>query len=140
MTLAIDGKNPPTVTLSGSGNLRFFIVMEVPVDNQTQTIQRDSSRNIVLWKIHPQSGKDKIYNLPAITYGKVPGGFVQEYPSNGLPAPLVEGKIYEVGGTAYNANGGFKWIKVRVDKTVEIPIPGSTPEEVREKSQPSPTP
>lgn len=134
LNVAVDGKNRPTFGLSGSGNLISFVVMEVPPENQAQRIQRESDRNIVLWRIRPQLGNNEIYKMPAITYGNVPSGFVQEFPANGAPPTLVEGKIYEVGGTAYNANGGFIWIQVQGDKTVEIPIPGSTPEVVREKS------
>jgi hypothetical protein len=127
MKVAVNDRNPPTFALSGSGNLNFFLVMEVPPDNQTQTIQRESDRNIVLWKIHPELGDNKIHKMPAITYGKLPPGFVQDFPASGPPPKLVEGKIFEVGGTAYNANGGFIWIKLEGDTIREIPIPGSTP-------------
>src|SRR5207253_2234729 len=33
MTVAVDGKNPPTFKLSGSGNLISFLVMDVPPEN-----------------------------------------------------------------------------------------------------------
>jgi hypothetical protein len=69
MTIAVNDKNPPTFELSGSGNLNQFLVMEVPSWNQTQTIQRRSDVNTVLWKIRP-SREDKIWYLPPITYGQ----------------------------------------------------------------------
>jgi hypothetical protein len=128
MTVRIDGKNPPTFTLNGSGNLERFVVMEVPPENQTQTTQRESDRNILLWEIRPPNDDDAISRMPEIIYGKLPAKFIQVFPADGsMPSPLIEGKIYEVGGTAHNANGGMIWIKVRGDKTIEIPIPGSTP-------------
>lgn len=126
MSIKIDGENPPSFSLSGSGRLISFAVMEVPPENQTQTIQRSSDVNILLWEIEPTNADNKIWWLPAITYGKVPPGFTQKFPADGSsPAALVEGKIYEVGGPAYGANGGLIWFKVQGNKTVEIPIPGS---------------
>jgi hypothetical protein len=125
MSVGVDRKNPPTFELSGSGNLNEFVVMEVPVWNQTQTIQRRSDVNTVLWKIRP-TGEDKIRRLPKINYGRVPSGFEQVYPADGsAPSALVEGKVYEIGGTTYNANGGFIWLVIRGGEAVEIPIPGS---------------
>lgn len=135
MSIKADEKNPPSFLLSGSGNLMSFAVMEVPPENQTQTIQRSSDSNILLWEIEPTNADNKIRRLPVITYGKVPPGFAQKFPADGSrPPPLVEGKIYEAGGPAYGANGGLIWFQVRGDKTVHIPIPGSTPESVRGKT------
>jgi len=125
MTVAVDEKNPPTFELSGSGNLNQFHVMEVPASNQEQTTQRSSDVNILLWEVRP-TGEDKIRRLPKITYGQVPAGFNQVFPAAGISPPaLAEGKVYEVEGTAYNANGGLIWIVVRGGKIVEIPVPGS---------------
>ncbi len=53
MTVTLDGNNPPTVSLAGSGNLMFFSVMEVLPENQHQSIQRSSDNNQLLWKIQP---------------------------------------------------------------------------------------
>lgn len=125
MTVKTDGKNPPSFSLSGSGRLVSFAVMEVPADNQNQTIQRSSDANILLWEIEPTHADNKIWRLPTITYGKPPAGFTQKFPLDGAaPAPLVEGKIYEVGGPAHGANGGLIWLKVEEGKTVQLPIPG----------------
>jgi len=135
MTVKTDGKNPPSFSLSGSGRLISFAVMEVPRENQGQTTQRGSDANIVLWEIEPSNADNKIWWLPVITYGKLPPGFTQKFPADGSPAaPLVEGKIYEVGGPAYGANGGLIWFKVQGNRTVEIPEPSSTPEMTQEKS------
>jgi len=126
MSIDIDGKNPPLFALSGSGGLISFGVTEVPPENQTQTIQRRSDVNIPLWSILPAMPDNSIKRLPAITYGKVPAGFKQQFPADGSPpAPLIEGKIYEAGGGAYGANGGLMWFKIQGGKSVKIPIPGS---------------
>ena len=134
MSIKIDGQNPPSFTLSGSGGLISFGVTEVPPENQTQTIQRRSDVNIPLWSILPTMKDNSIRRLPVITYGKLPPGFTQQFPADGSPpTPLVEGKIYEAGGGAYGANGRLIWLKVQDGKTVEIPIPGSTAEGVNDK-------
>ena len=133
--ITTDDKNPPAFKLSGSGNLERFVVMEVPPDNQTQTTQRESDRNILLWEIRPPNNDDAIRRMPQITYGNVPSGFVQKFPSGGsAPPPLVAGKIYEVGCTAYNANGTQIWIRIENNRTVQVPIPGSEPSAVRRGS------
>ena len=128
MTVAIDGKNPPTFDLYGSGNLDFFIVSEVAAENQKQTsAQRDPDKDTMLWEIWPASlsyGDRRIWKLPDITYGKVPEGFVQKFPASGGPPALVEGKVYQAGGPASNANGGSVWFTIRNGQAVEVPKPG----------------
>lgn len=125
MSIKIDRQNPPSFSLSGSGRLISFGVTEVPPENQTQTIQRRSDVNLPIWSIEPTVADNKIWNLPVITYGKVPPGFRQQFPLDGSPpVPLVEGKIYEAGGGAHGANGRLIWFKIQDGKTVEIPIPG----------------
>ena len=125
MSIKVDGQNPPSFSLSGSGRLITFAVMEVPPENQTQVIQRSSDENVLLWEIEPTNADNKIWRLPPITYGKVPPGFSQKFPADGSsPAALVEGKIYEVGGPAYGANGGLIWFKLQGGKTIRVPIPG----------------
>lgn len=126
MSVETDGKNPPSFSFSGSGNLISFAVMEVPPENQKQTIQRSSDANLLLWEIVPTNADNKIRRLPVITYGKLPPGFIQKFPADGAaPRPLVQGKIYEVGGPAYGANGGLSWFKIQENKSVQVPIPGS---------------
>lgn len=99
MTLTMDGANPPTFNLSGSGRLIFFSVSEVPQGKPT------SIDDPKMWEIRP-TDENLISELPAITYGIVPAGFRQVTPSAGVPPPLVEGKVYKAGGPAFNANGG----------------------------------
>jgi len=103
-----------------------FMVMEVPPENQKQTIQRSSDANKLVWELRPGGGDNRIKNLPQITYGNIPAGFDQYFPKDGnRPEPLQEGKIYEVSGTAYNANGGMIWIRVQGNKTIRVPVPGA---------------
>ncbi len=116
MSIKIDGKNPPTFTLSGSGNLIFLVLGEVH-DNKLGAPE--------IWKIRPEA-ENKISELPSITYGFVPNGFIQVIPASGTPPPLIEGKLYEFGGPAFNANGGFVWFTIQGGKSVQVPMPGGS--------------
>lgn len=124
MSVAVDGKNPPTFKLSGSGNLHFFFVSEVAPENLKRLpIERNSDRDTALWEIWPNnlSFEDKrIWKLPAITYGTIPQGFIQKIPISGEPSYLVEGKMYSAGGPAANANGGFVLFTIRNGETMVI--------------------
>jgi len=113
MRIKIDGSNPPTFTLSGSGNLVFVH------DNKPPLL---GARN--LWEIRPV-GDNKISDLPSIRYGVVPNGFIQVTPISGGPPPLIEGKVYDFGGPADNANGGSIWFTIRDGKSVEVAQPGA---------------
>lgn len=120
MRIKIDGKNPPTFTLSGSGNLVFLSLGEV-YDNKPPLLGAPD-----LWKIRPK-GDNKISKLPSITYGIVPDGFVQATPASGAPPPLIEGKVYDFGGPADNANGGSIWFTIQGGKSLQVPTPGGGP-------------
>ena len=114
LRIEIDGRNPPTFKLTGSGKLVFLQISEVPPDRKT------ASGNLKLWEIRPDIS-ERISNLPKITYGKVPEGFIQVFPEKGMPPPLIEGKMYAIGGPAYNANGGSIWFVIRDGKSVRVP-------------------
>jgi hypothetical protein len=124
MTVSVTEHIPPTFKLSGSGNLAFFSVSEVANENQQRIpFERDSDKNTVLWQIWPDGLTPEarvIRRLPAITYAVVPPGFIQKIPSEGAPSALVEGKIYEAGGPASNANGGFVWFTIQKGKVVKV--------------------
>jgi hypothetical protein len=117
--IKIDGKNPPTFTLSGSGNLVFLSLGEVH-DNKPSPLGAPE-----FWKIRPNDSNNKISRLPSITYGIVPEGFIQVLPESGAPPPLIEGKVYDFGGPADNANGGSIWFSIQGGKSVEVPRPGA---------------
>lgn len=111
MTLKMDDANPPTFKLTGSGRLIFFAVSEVEpgriskIDDPT------------MWEIRP-TDENLISKLPDITYGVVPQGFRQLTPDQGAPPPLVEGKLYEAGGPAFEANGGTVRFRIKDGRAV----------------------
>lgn len=99
MTISVRDSNPPVFKLSGSGRLIFFKVSEAE-RGQPSPIDHPA-----MWEIRPTE-ENLISKLPEITYGVVPPGFEQKVPNTGAPPPLVEGKLYQAGGPAFNANGG----------------------------------
>ena len=122
--VSVDGGNPPTFKLDGSGHQIFFVVGEVSPANQVPAAQRNSEKDTLLWKIRPNEGTaDVAWDWPPITYGKVPIGFKQELPAQSDVPQLVEGRVYAAGGPAYGANGGEMWFTIRDGKSVEVPKP-----------------
>ena len=114
MTIKMDTSNPPTFRLSGSGRLFFFSVFEVP-QGKPSTIDDPK-----MWEIRPTE-ENLMSKLPPITYGAVPKGFTQTIPTTGVPPALVEGKIYEAGGPALEANGGSIRFTIKDGRAVEVP-------------------
>jgi hypothetical protein len=72
-----------------------------------------------MWEIRP-TDENLISKLPAITYGVVPPGFKQIIPAAGAPPPLVEGKIYNAGGPAFEANGGSICFTIKDGRPLEL--------------------
>ena len=114
----VDGQNPPTISLSGSGKIYFLRVMEEPVEKAFWEKGEGG-----IWQIEPQ-GNTKDLNVsqyPAIKYGVVPPGFIQRAPKDGKgPPPLEEGKTYNVWAPTYNANGGGVRFLIKEGKSVEL--------------------
>lgn len=123
--VAIDDKNPPTFSFDGSGYLTFFTVEEIAPENQTlPDVEQDRTKNRTIWSIWPSEPLDTPMRKTApITYGKIPAGFYQKIPQAGQPPALTEGKIYEAGGPAASANGGYVRFIVRDGKPMGVPIP-----------------
>jgi hypothetical protein len=119
MRIKIDGKNPPTFTFSGNGNLIFLLLADVH-NNEPPLLGAPE-----IWRIQPSGDEPKVYQLPSITYGIVPSGFMQVTPKGGAPPPLNEGRTYEFGGPNSNANGGSIWFTIQHGKSVEVPMPGA---------------
>ena len=63
--------------------------------------------SLAYWKIKPDEPGcgQQVGSLSPIVYGKVPVGYVQIYPENGSPPPLVEGERYYIQVSMCGANG-----------------------------------
>ena len=95
--IEIDGKNPPTFTFSGNGQVSSIIVMDLsPSDVSIYDARR------VLWEIVP-NGDQTPSDFPKITYGVLPPGFTQKHPTAGSPPSLQEEKPYQISAPTSNA-------------------------------------
>ena len=102
----------------------FFLVSEIPPENQVPSARQNPDRNIELWEIEPDQGTvDIASSWPEIVYGKVPHGFRQKTPTRGDAPRLLEGKVYAAGGLAYGANGGGIWFTIRNGNAEKVPQP-----------------
>jgi hypothetical protein len=116
--LTIKETNPPTFGMSGSGELGSFRIRDsVP---QRKILGEDA---FIYWKIRPISSDEikRVEEIGAITYGKVPTGYVQIYPEEGEAPPLIEGQRYYVYAGTSNADGKGKYFIIRDGKSVEVP-------------------
>ena len=114
-TISVDGMNPPSFQVSGSGGINFVRVVDVTNCNKAFL---DCP---ILWRIEPTGGQVSIPDLPAVTYGQVPSGFYQTSPTNGAPlSELVEGKTYNVYPPTYNANRGGVRFRMVDGKSVDF--------------------
>lgn len=113
--VAVDGKNPPSFRLSGSGGINFLRVVDLT------NCDKSLLDCPAVWEIRPVEGQISIADLPMLTYGEAPQGFHQTVPGNDTPAPaLVEGKKYGVYAPTYNANGGGVRFIIRAGRSVEL--------------------
>ena len=88
----LGGGNPPTFTLSGSGNLiQVFIYGPEP-----ERIRNPSDKSNILWEIRAESMSGELVEQVAqVTYGVIPNGYQQVFPEQ-LEAPaLIPGKHYK---------------------------------------------
>jgi hypothetical protein len=114
-----DSKVPPTFTLSGNGQLELFIVVG-PYSNLAE-LEASKSDVQVIWKVSP-GGHDRraVGDLPQITYGQVPSGFIQFTPTSGAPPPLEEGKFYSIGTPSIGAFFRVLCFKVEHNTTIKV--------------------
>ena len=131
-TLSISSDNPPTFRFhKGSGSevdsFPFFMVEEVnPINQNRPFLKEQREKNVVLWKIVPKGelwGTPILDRLPAITYGKVPDGFLQEVPNDGSASSLTEGKIYEASGAPTLMPRAVVRFKIENGKLTTLSLP-----------------
>src|SRR5215813_3559131 len=96
-TISVDGKNPPTFTVRGSGRITLLTVSEVARENQSvPDVEQDHDRNRVVWWITPKTDQS-MWKVAPITYGVLPSDFSQKEPTEGgIPPVLIEGSVYDV--------------------------------------------
>lgn len=114
----LEGGNPPTFVLSGSGELSDLVIHGPK--------QRDipGDRAFALWEIEPKGGDqnaEAVESLGSIKYGVVPKNYVQVFPTNGeTPPPLIEGERYGYWFQTINAPHARAYFEIRGGKAVEL--------------------
>ncbi len=114
--LTLQGGNPPTFKMSGSGRLAM-LRMHGPKQREVQ-----SETALIVWEIGPEQGRlngKLVEDLGSIKYGEIPAGYVQRYPEKGAAPPLLEGASYDVFIDTINANGARTYFTIRDGKVVE---------------------
>jgi len=116
--LTIQGSNPPSFAMSGSGTLEFLQI----IGPRPQRDVKGPTAG-VYWQINGEDSSHlrSVETLSPITYGKVPSGYMQVYPEHGEAPPLVEGERYYVWMWTNNAKGTAKYFVIRDGKAVEVP-------------------
>lgn len=119
--VSVEGGNPHTFRLTGSGRQNFLLVREVSPE-EIKDPNRLPAEPEYLWELWPKGPTlPPADSWPPITYGTVPPDFEQLIPSDGgKPKPLEEGKTYLAGGAASSANGGAVYFKIENGKPREI--------------------
>lgn len=118
--VSVEGGNPPTFRLTGSGNQDFLLVRELSPEEIADSNHQPEDPEY-LWELQPKGPRlPPADSWPPITYGTVPPDFKQIIPSSGHPKPLQEGKTYLAGGSASSANGGAVWFKIENGKPREL--------------------
>jgi hypothetical protein len=94
--VVIEGYNSPMFKISGHGSLDSIRVSGPDLKGKAP----DGSLPYmdVYWEIAPKSEMDvgQVEKQGAITYGKIPDGFVQRYPESGEALPLFEGGNFNI--------------------------------------------
>lgn len=94
----VEGGTAPLFSISGNGSIQVVTVSGPDFENRKS---RDAGSRYMkpYWQIVAQTeeGSSRINRLKRIDYGKVPDGFKQVFPANGVaPQPLVENELFTV--------------------------------------------
>jgi len=117
--VTVSGGNPPRFTMTGSGELATLRVGGPK--KQRDGVAEDP---YLYWVIEFQrDGSAKpVETLSSITYGEVPAGYVQTFPSpDQSPPPLIEDELYNVNVVTINANGARRSFAIHKGKVVIDP-------------------
>ncbi len=113
--------NPLSFVVSGPGTLNNLQVSGPDLEREPHP-RGDGDRLALLkvyWELAPREGQERgLDSVGAITYGKVPEGFVQVQPSSGVPPPLVERDLYNIRLSVTNGNGINMFFAIRDGKVV----------------------
>jgi len=114
--MAVTAENPPTIYLSGQ---EYFDRLEVrgPLPERM-----DDEKEILIWRLVPESSPPRLQDLPSIKYGSVPAGLVQTEPKLSSPPSFVEGGIYSITVLTRGSDHPSKTIVIRNGRAEEFHV------------------
>lgn len=131
--LYVSGTTTPVFEIrrDSSNEVRIFpllmLVQLHPENMKVPPLQEDDSKNRILWKIVADPKATDSANLERIErieYGKVPIGFVQEVPNEGIQVPrLQENEVYEVVGPMSLMRNAAARFKIVNGNVISLPMP-----------------
>lgn len=131
--LFVTGNENPTFEIRRPyfDEVKIFPILTVvkldPGNEHLDAQNEDQSKNTILWRVVVDPKVTDINpsaTLERVEYGKVPQGFIQEFPNGGgVPPPLVEGLIYEaVGPLSLMSNAAVRF-RIVDGKVVVVKMP-----------------
>ncbi len=117
----LDGENPPTFLISGSGKLGELVVY----GPEQESIVNPFDDTYALWEVAPKEEGEaaEVEELEAVTYGVVPKGYKQVKPENTPPPTLTEGTRYGYWLVTVNAPHAAGYIEIRNGKAIKVKGP-----------------
>ena len=119
-TLTIEGDNPPTFRMAGSGLLSTLRVGGPK--KQRDGVGEDP---YLYWVIKfKQDGSERpIESIGTIVYGEIPSGYIQVFPDPDQSPPILsEDELYDLNVVTMNANGARLKFAIHEGKAVSNPV------------------
>jgi hypothetical protein len=113
----------PSFSLDGSGRLVSFSVYGPRLEHRIATPLDSKS---LMWSIEPagDSPSGALVTGMNITYGKVPDGYTQKFPSRGGTFPLATGQVYAFIAETTGAQGVNGFVYMGQNGPIRINVPG----------------
>ena len=123
--ITLEGGNPPTFTLKGSGRLGEVVICAPEQERIAGSDPFDYT--YALWQIKPERDGEqaaaRLEDLHSITYGVVPKGYKQIKPDGGPPSSLSPGKRYRYWFVTVNAPHAGGYFEIRDGKPIPVKGP-----------------
>ena len=101
--LTVEGGNPPKFLMTGSGKLD---ALRIGGPNKRRDGVGEDPYHYWVIEFKQDGSAQSVESLSPITYGEVPQGYVQVFPSpEQPPPPLSEDELYNLNVVTMNANG-----------------------------------
>ena len=112
--IEMDGRIPPTFSFFGNRDVVSIDVTDVSANDFSMYAPERA-----MWGIVPTT-ETRPDRFPKITYGIVPPGFVQRWPTTGTPRPLQPETPYRITAPTSNAPAGKLIFLIRNGQTLPV--------------------